>query len=100
MYNRLYASDRFEGIYEFKPSVIRTSLVRMPTIAFLHESSEKRERRGHLPQDLMTTVAGQNNKNPDLRGVEVMKLLSTSNHLDPFAIFDLTSKTIPTSWLR
>ena len=81
MYNRLYTSDRFEGIYELKPSVIRTSLVRMPTIPFLHESSEKRERRWHPPQDFMTTVAGQNNKNPDLRGVEVMRFLSTSNHL-------------------
>lgn len=99
MYIRLYTSDRFEDIYEIKPSVIRTSPVRMPTIPFLHESSEKRERRGHPPQDSMTTVAGQNNKNPDLRGVEVMRFLST-NHLDPFAIFDLTSKAIPTSWLR
>jgi len=51
------------------------------------------------PQDSMTTVAGQNNKNPDLSLIEVIRFLST-NHLDPFAMFDLTSKTIPTSWLR
>ena len=62
----------------------------MPTIPFLHESSEKRERRGHPPQDLMTTIAGQNNKNPGIQRCWGNEISLNK----PFAIFDLTSKTI------